>query len=287
MMNKNNSKAEDVNKEVNEDIASNKVEELEKEIDELKSNVKSLSDELKSAVVALKKSIVDVRSAISEIENPFNLLRSISSEEDLKRLTQEEKAAQPVEVKSIFIGKPEEATAPANVESVVVGEPEKKVKEEVEAEQIEEPERLLVSEKTTQPEELQEISEKEDVREQVKRMKAPTRPYLPLKLGARYLEWIWSLLYLGFSASEISSIAEFYEYLGYLPTGLGKKLSLMASVLRNTESRGVSKIGILLNMYKTAALSDVKITSDDQYVLFSMIENFIKQTSELKNRGGK
>jgi len=279
LMNKNNEKPNNVREEVDEKITSNKVEKLEKEINSLKSDVKTLSDELKSVVAELKKSIVDVRSAISEIENPFNLLRAISSEEELKKLTQEGEITPPVEVKSIFIGKPEEteAEAPSKVESTTLGEPKKVEKEEVETEEIKK------SKKAPQPEELRKTSQ-EEIKEEVKGMEAPTKSYFPLRFGARYLEWVWSLLNSGFNASEISGIAEFYEYLGYLPAGFGKKVSLIASALRKAKSGEASKIELLLNMYKTAVLSGVKITSDDQYVLFSIIESAIKRASELKNR---
>ena len=150
-------------------------------------------------------------------------------------------------------------------------------KEEVKAEEIKK------SKKVPQPEELRKTFQ-EEIKEEVKGMEAPTKSYFPLKFGARYLEWVWSLLNSGFNASEISGIAEFCEYLGYLPAGFGKKVSLIASALRKAKSGEASKIELLLNMYKTAVLSGVKITSDDQYVLFSIIESAIKRASELKNR---
>ena len=49
--------------------------------------------------------MLDIRSAVSEIENPFNLLRVITSEKDLEKIKGEKL---PPGVKSIVIGKPEE-----------------------------------------------------------------------------------------------------------------------------------------------------------------------------------
>jgi len=65
---------------------ASRIDKVEREMNGLKSDVQKISGELKSVVTDLKKSIVDVRSAVSEIENPFNLLRVISSEKDLEKL---------------------------------------------------------------------------------------------------------------------------------------------------------------------------------------------------------
>ncbi len=63
---------------------ADKAEVEKKEIEKIRSDVNKLPQELRTAVTDLKKSIVDIRSAVSEIENPFNLLRVISSEKDLE-----------------------------------------------------------------------------------------------------------------------------------------------------------------------------------------------------------
>ncbi len=82
-----------------------RVEKVENEVSEAKSEIKKISTDLNSVVSELKKSIIDVRSAVSEIENPFNLLRAISSEKDLKNLNSERKR---LGIESLTLEKPEE-----------------------------------------------------------------------------------------------------------------------------------------------------------------------------------
>jgi len=62
-----------------EERAEDRITRLERDIEKLRS-------EVETAVENLKNAVVDIRSAVSEIENPFNLLRVITSEEDLNRL---------------------------------------------------------------------------------------------------------------------------------------------------------------------------------------------------------
>jgi len=58
----------------------------ENRISRLERDIEKLRSEVESAVENLRNAVVDIRSAVSEIENPFNLLRVITSEEDLNRL---------------------------------------------------------------------------------------------------------------------------------------------------------------------------------------------------------
>jgi len=107
MANKNKDELENLDTDKNGAIEPQK-EEAEKgversEVAELRSDVDKISEELKMAVGELKKSIVDIRSAVSEIENPFNLLRVISSEKDVKKLNSKRL---PSGAKSLLLGKP-------------------------------------------------------------------------------------------------------------------------------------------------------------------------------------
>jgi len=63
-----------------------RISRLEEEINRLKADVQSSSDEMTRMVEDLKRAVIDIRSAISEIENPFNLLRVITSEKDLEKI---------------------------------------------------------------------------------------------------------------------------------------------------------------------------------------------------------
>jgi hypothetical protein len=78
---------------------------IEQRVEKVESEIKKISTDLSSVVSELKKSIVDVRSAVSEIENPFNLLRAVSSEKDMKNLNNERTK---LRMKTLNLGKPEE-----------------------------------------------------------------------------------------------------------------------------------------------------------------------------------
>lgn len=78
---------------------------IKQRVEKVESEIKKISTDLSSVVSELKKSIIDVRSAVSEIENPFNLLRAISSEKDLKKLNNERTK---LGMKTLTLGKPEE-----------------------------------------------------------------------------------------------------------------------------------------------------------------------------------
>ena len=64
-----------------------RVSKLEREFEKLRSEVEGYSSEMKKTVENLRDAVVDIRSAVSEIENPFNLLRVITSEGDLDSLS--------------------------------------------------------------------------------------------------------------------------------------------------------------------------------------------------------
>ncbi len=211
---------------------------LRDEFDKLRSDVDKISQELKSAVNELKKSIVDIRSAVSEIENPFNLLRVISSEEDLKKLNRKRL---PPGVKSLVLGKAEKGVAPE----------EEKPEQKPPFLEEEKPETTLLAEP--------EIEE--------------PKPRLEMSsIGPNYLDWVWSLLDSGLSADEVFQLAQAYEYMGYLPSQSSKHIYSLAVACERVRSKGFSKNRMLLNMYRVAVTSGVRIGLDDVKKIISMAE---------------
>ena len=71
-----------------------KVDEVEKEPENFKSNISAAVNDLKRDVSEIKNSIIDLRTAISELENPFNLLKAFTGEEDLAKHFKAEDAAE-------------------------------------------------------------------------------------------------------------------------------------------------------------------------------------------------
>ena len=85
---------------------------LEEEVRELREGFQEAVDQLSRTVEDLKRAVVDIRSTITEIENPFNLLRVISSEEEFQRaqrLAEQQAPAKPVEEVQEPQEKPQEA----------------------------------------------------------------------------------------------------------------------------------------------------------------------------------
>lgn len=218
-----------------------------KEIDKIRSDVDKLSQDLKAMVSELKKSIVDIRSAVSEIENPFNLLRAISSEEDLKKFNHERL---PPGVKSLVLGK---------------GEEEKQEEEE------------KAEEKLLAPPSVPE----EDTLEIKPTLEKPRpKPELP-RAGTVYLDWVWSLLDLGFTSDDIKQLAQSYEALGFLPQKSSEQVHSLAVAAEKAKSRGLSKGKLLLNMYKASITSGIKIGLDDTKMLISIAEGSVKKAKRV------
>ncbi|MBC7130476.1 hypothetical protein H5T51_04565, partial [Candidatus Bathyarchaeota archaeon] len=203
------------------------------EIQKIRADVDKLSDELKSAVSELKKSIVDIRSAVSEIENPFNLLRAISSEKDVKKLNG---ARLPPGVKSLIIGKPEEVEEAEEtvVEEARPPEPETEPREAVQP----------VAEAPPPPRASQQQHEA-----------VPTR--------TTYLNWVWALLDAGFSSEEVGLLADSYEQLGFLPRGVSGQIHALAIAAEKARAKGLTLEELMLNMYEASAISGITLGMED------------------------
>lgn len=237
------------NKKENSEATESKSEEKpeKQEIEKLKVNVEKLSEELNTAVAELKRSIIDIRSAVSEIENPFNLLRVISSEKDLKKLNSERL---PPGVKSLVIGKPEEKPEEKVEESVpktpkIVPTPSPKE------------EKLAAEEVKTEPEE-----EKEET---------CLKPEMPPS-RVMYLDWVWSLLDLGFTPEDIKQISQSYESLGFMPKRASEQVYSLAVAAEKAKSKGLTKTRLLLNMYKASVISGMQVSAEDMKRLIAIAE---------------
>lgn len=211
------------------------------ELSGLRGDVDELSGEVQTAVTDLRKSIIDIRSAVSEIENPFNLLRTISSEKDVERLEEERL---PPGIKSLILGKPKEI-ASANKE-LSSRRPELPAPTEVEAK-----ERLN--------REVQSLS-----------------PLKPPKASG-YLDWIWDLLDSGLTADNIQQLACSCELMKYLPEQTNEFIYALAVTAEKVRSIGFTKGHLLLYLYKAAAISKINIGSEDVEALIAITEDQLKR----------
>ena len=255
---------ENVEKEEEKEKVKFPVEEVEKavsrkEINNLKSDVENLSSELNSAVTSLKKSVVDIRSAVSEIENPFNLLRAIQGEKEMKDLNHERL---PKGVKSLILSGPNEETAETeeSEDEALDEHPKLETEPEPEAALLEEsPEPQI----TPQPEKV-----------------LSTQPQSQSPKGTSdYLDWVWAHIDSGLTADDIFALAKSYEFLGYLPENFGEGIYHLARAAEKMKSGGFNKKHLLLNMYQAASMSGIQIGLTDVNKLISIAEDETKSST--------
>ncbi|HKM59253.1 MAG TPA: hypothetical protein VJY36_00110 [Candidatus Bathyarchaeia archaeon] len=212
------------------------------EINELKSDVDALSNEVQTAVVDLKKSIGDIRSSVSEMENPFNLLSTVSSEKDVEEHNEERL---PSGVKSLILGKPEEIANNDKELSLPKLEP---ISPQIEVATKEKPNRIVQS----------------------------SLPLKPLKASA-YLDWIWDLLDAGLTADDIRQLACSSELMSYLPAQASELIYSLAVTAEKIRLIGFTKGHLLLFFYKAAAISKISIDPEDMEALISITEHQLEK----------
>jgi hypothetical protein len=232
----------------------------ENELAEIRSDVNKLSDDLQTTVTDLKRSIVDIRSAVSEIENPFNLLRTISSEKDLKKINGERL---PPGVKSLIVGKPQENGAASG-----------EIKEEIQTRDVTP---QLSPEPGPQTQPKTEI--KEEIPETEVQSEAQSKPP---KVSSAYLDWIWGLLESGLKASDVQQLACSCEFMGYLPAQANEFIYSLAVAAEKFRGKGLTKGHMLLNLYKAATISKVKVGRADVSALIAITEDQLKKSKSAK-----
>lgn len=210
------------------------------ELGELRSNVNELSNEVQVAVGDLKKSIADIRSTVSEMENPFNLLRTGSSENDTEKLNE---ARLPSGVKSIILGKPEENT--------------------ISDESLSQQKTELVPQIETVTNEKPNISPQS------------ITPLKPIRASA-YIDWIWELLDTGLTAENIRQLANLCEMTNYLPKQASEFIYHLAATAEKIRLIGFTKGHLVLFLYKAATLSKTNIDPEDMQALIDITEQQLK-----------
>lgn len=254
-----NEEKEEEKEKVELPVEEVKKEVSRKEIDNLKSDVEHLSSELNSAVTSLKKSVVDIRSAVSEIENPFNLLRAIQGEKEMKELNHERL---PKGVRSLILSGPTEETAET---------------EESEDEALDEHPKL-----ETEPEPeaalLEESPEPQITPQPEKALSTQPQSQSP-KGTSDYLDWVWAHIDSGLTADDIFALAKSYEFLGYLPENFGEGIYHLARAAEKMKSGGFNKKHLLLNMYQAASMSGIQIGLTDVNKLISIAEDETKSST--------
>lgn len=206
-----------------------RISRLEEEINKLKADVQSSSDEMKRMVEDLKRAVIDIRSAISEIENPFNLLRVITSEKDLEKIME----AQPT-IGALKIERKEE------------DEVSKSGGKEL-------PEEAVKAEDTDEKrEQLSDLTGKIDLK-----CWSPS-----FSDGFSLIRWIYAMLDMGFSKDELKRICQCCEYLGVIPRNSSLYITGMIDALTDARSRGLSEEDVIFAIYMIADALGVRVEGE-------------------------
>jgi len=224
-----------------------RINKLEKELKELRSNVESSSIELQNTIEELKKAVVDIRSAVSEIENPFNLLRAVTNEEDLKKIN---KARSIIERKIL------------------------KAKDEVEEEAVEE--ETPKTEETTEVVEVEVPTETRAERPPKEKVTA-----IRFKHGSSLIRWIYTMLDLGFDEESIGKICDYCEFFGLIPEGSSVCVSNLVGAVVKARSQGLSEEEVILSIYGAADATGIKVNPEEVSGLIIEVLKRKKQGNKL------
>ena len=222
-----------------------RIEAIEKEVKELKESIPRTMDNLKEAVESLREAVVEIKSAVSELENPFNLLRVLTSEEELRRMAEARSRAR-TEVEARPSGpKP----------------PEPKV-EELQKKGVEVKERVKVEERAEVP--------------------TPPLPLLPLpsgfEEGVLLIKWVWTLLDAGMDREDVIDITKFCEFLGLLPSRSGEHVSYLINTMIKARAGGLTLDEFLLIIYSAARAAGIKLEMRElEETAFRLLRRILKK----------
>lgn len=207
------------------DEMDDRIDDVEKEINNLKSRVDSLSDDLANAITELRNAVLEIRTAVSEIENPFNLLRIITNEKDLEKISKmRPKMKSEISPEALKIELEEE---PPKTEEAV--EAVKAVEEEV-----------FPEEKPAEP------------------MERPS-----FKHGVALLRWVYMMLDLGFDEEGIRRLCEYCEFFRFIPKGASPYISNLSRVVMKARAQGLLEEEVILSIYGIAEALGMRIRPED------------------------
>jgi len=253
-----------------------RIDEVEKEVKKLKGDVENFM-ELKNTVDDLKNTIVDIRALMSEIQNPFNLLRFITDEDELNKVIR----AKPLLEKKFLAKDKAEAKAEDKVESKAAGlqanasvtgtEAVGKdvgfvVESHVEGKDAAE---MEASENSVEKgEEMMEKVQTESHVEEKTEIKELCNPpeetdVSGVNKGISIIHWIYKMLDLGFDERSVRKICDYCEFSCYMPKGYSEHISNLVSAIVRARSQMISAEEFILSIYSAADAVGVKIDSKD------------------------
>ena len=256
--------------------ADPRIDGVEKDVKQLKTDIENFMA-LKNTVEDLKNTIVDIRSLMSETQSPFNLLQFITNEEDLNKVVQ----AKPLIEKKFQTKreetKPETATSaaafpagtPTTSEETKTGfavENTMGMKETVLSAEPEKSTPPALSENLACPSSL--IKASGNILEGIG----------SLSDGTSIVDWVYTMLDLGFDEEGIRKICDFCEFSNFMPKGYSEHVSNLVGAAVKARSMKMMPEEVILSMYGAADAAGKKTSSKD---LTALIIRVLK-----KNKAG-
>ncbi|MBC7112725.1 MAG: hypothetical protein H5T34_01665 [Candidatus Methanomethyliales bacterium] len=217
---------------------SDRLGRIEEEVDGLKQDLKKTTEGLNQAVEELKKAIIDIRSTVSEIENPFNLLRVISNEEDLqraRRLTEQQQQAQ--------------LTTSPTGEAGAKPKPESESESEFESKKRVEAAKQIIG----------------------------AMP-VGFETGFSVIKWVWALLDAGFEREDVLNLSRYCESVGYLPPRSSEYVGYVVDAMSKARLGGLTLEEFLLVIYGATKASGLKLEMKElEEVAFTLLRKILKK----------
>jgi len=237
-----------------------RIEGVEKDVKKLKADVDNFMT-LKNTVEDLKNTIVDIRSLIIESQNPFNLLQLITNEEDLNkvvrakplienRLLAKGQGAEKLEAKGAS-----EKQAPAASEPKKAEEAGFAVESYVDARDAANSPAVSEIEKPAKFPTEKSIGGKES--------RSPLEGMGSVNKETSIVQWVYTMLYLGFDEESIRRLCDFCEFSNFMPKGYGEHVSNLVGALVRARSQNLSAEEVILSIYGAANASGAKMDPQD------------------------
>ena len=226
--------------------------EVEKDVKKLKSDVDNFMT-LKNTVEDLKNTIVDIRSLLIESQNPFNLLQLITNEEDLNKVVR----AKPI-IENKLLAKEQaagklEAKSASGAQMPAACEPKKAEEAGFAVESYVDTKDAASFSSTP------EIEKTEN-----KRMTGnPLEGMGSVNTGASIVQWVYTMLDLGFDEESIHRICDYCEFSDFMPKGYSGHVSNLVGAVVRARSQNLSAEEVILSIYGAAHASGVKMDPQD------------------------
>jgi hypothetical protein len=256
--------------------ADPRIDDVEKDVKKLKTDIENFMA-LKNTVEDLKNTIVDIRSLMSETQSPFNLLQFITNEEDLNKVVQ----AKPLIEKKFQTRKEETksetatsaaaspAGTPTTSEETKTGFAVENTMGTKETMLSTEPEKSTppaLSENSVFPSSL--IKASGNIPEGIG----------SLSDGTSIVDWVYTMLDLGFDEEGIRKVCDFCEFSNFMPKGYSEHVSNLVGAAVKARSMKMMPEEVILSMYGAADAAGKKTSSKD---LTALIMRVLK-----KNKAG-